>query len=588
MLTILLTLDFDDTDTVGKLLRPFLSSSTGTLDICLEPKRVGILLNNTLKNTIMKIKTQGTRIRLLTDIDMENLPHCKALSYILDDESFHCLSDLKNSFAINESQYVVIFDSENNGLGKKPPPLSPISIRVTSIDNIEIVNQQHNAFDFLWDRSMSAEKVIKILDRQKLQETEEEKEFLDVITDHNEASETFVSLAKSVRKEALLLLSNNKAMIREHKIGVLQELVNASNRGAEVKIVSPLDAENADIVIWLSKNAPNIKILDKDPTSVTVFIVDNERFFKAELKQEDEQLFPLAIGFAVYSNSKPTVSAFKSFFNLFWKQSNLNEKLIRVNEEIRKANERLKKTDQAKDEFLNIAVHELRNPIQIIATNAELLQRQLLNRGIIKDKCTDNDDRRLGELLFAISRNTDKMIRFSKVLLDVGRMEFGTFRLNLEDNVNLENLVLELVEDMNQKYRLNTVSILYNSKVTMEETVVRCDRTRITQVLINLLDNAIRFTKEGEIAVSIDKDTTTPMPNSTSQIQLITRIKDTGFGIDDQIKPRLFEKFASKSTNGTGLGLYLSKNIIEAHGGKIWAENNEDGKGATFSFSLPL
>ncbi len=585
MLTILLTLDFDDTDIVSKLL-PFLSNSMDTLDICLESKRVGILLNNTLKNIIIKSKTQGTRIRLLTDINMENLPHCKELSYILDNESFHCLSDLKNSFAINESQYVVIFDSENNGLGKESP-LSPFHIRVTSIDNIEIVNQQHNVFDFLWDRSMSAGKVIKILDRQKLQETEEEKEFLEVITDHNEASETFVNLAKSVRYEALLLLSNAKAMIREQKIGVLQELVNASNRGAEVKIVSPLDAENADIVIWLSKNAPNIKILDKDPTSITIFIVDNERFFKAELKQEDENLFPLAIGFVVYSNSKPTVSAFKSFFNLFWKQSNLNEKLIKVNEEIRKANEKLKKTDQAKDEFLNIAAHELRNPIQIIATNADLLQRQLLNRGIIKDKGTDNDDR-FGELLFAISRNTDKMIRLSTVLLDIGRIEFGTFKLDLEDNVNLENLILELVEDMNQKYHLNTVSILYNSKVTMEETVVRCDRTRITQVLINLLENAIRFTKDGGITISIDKNTTTPMPNPNSQIQLITRIKDTGFGIDEQIKSRLFEKFASKSTNGTGLGLYLSKNIIEAHGGKIWAKNNEDGKGSTFSFSLPL
>jgi len=434
---------------------------------------------------------------------------------------------------------------------------------------------------------MSAEKVIKILDRQKIRKTEEEKEFLEVITDHNEASETFVSLAKSVRKEALLLLSNNKAMIREHKIGVLQELVNASNRGAEVKIVSPLDAENADIVIWLSKNAPNIKILDKDPTSITIFIVDNERFFKAELKEEDANLFPLAIGFVVYSNSRPTVSAFKSFFNLFWKQSNLNEKLIRVNEEIRKANEKLKKTDQAKDEFLNIAAHELRNPIQIIATNADLLQRQLLNRGIIKDKGTDSDDR-LGELLFAISRNTDKMVRLTKVLLDVGRIEFGTFRLDLEDNVNLESLILELVEDMNQRYHLNAVPIICTSKVTRHEAVVRCDRTRITQVLINLLDNAIRFTKEGEIAISIGKDTTTPMPNPTSQNQLITRIKDTGFGIDEQIKPRLFEKFASKSTNGTGLGLYLSKNIIEAHKGRIWAENNEDGKGATFSFSLPF
>ncbi len=103
-MAILLTLEFDDSDIVGKLL-PFLSGSNGTLDICLEPKRVGILLNNTIKNLTIKSKTQGTRIRLLTDIGMGNLAHCKELSYILDHESFHSLSDLKNSFAINESQY---------------------------------------------------------------------------------------------------------------------------------------------------------------------------------------------------------------------------------------------------------------------------------------------------------------------------------------------------------------------------------------------------------------------------------------------------------------------------------------------------
>ena len=107
------------------------------------------------------------------------------------------------------------------------------------------------------------------------------------------------------------------------------------------------------------------------------------------------------------------------------------------------------------------------------------------------------------------------------------------------------------------------------------------DRYRITQVISNLIDNAIKFTKEegGTVSVNIKK--------KESDSRVIVDVKDTGSGIDPEIMPRLFTKFTSKSFKGTGLGLFISKNIIEAHGGKIWAENNIDGKGATFSFSLP-
>ena len=108
------------------------------------------------------------------------------------------------------------------------------------------------------------------------------------------------------------------------------------------------------------------------------------------------------------------------------------------------------------------------------------------------------------------------------------------------------------------------------------------DRYRITQVISNLIDNAIKFTKEeegGTVSVNIKK--------KESDGWVIVSVKDNGIGIDPEIMPRLFTKFTSKSFKGTGLGLFISKNIIEAHGGKIWAENNIDGKGATFSFSLP-
>jgi signal transduction histidine kinase len=110
--------------------------------------------------------------------------------------------------------------------------------------------------------------------------------------------------------------------------------------------------------------------------------------------------------------------------------------------------------------------------------------------------------------------------------------------------------------------------------------LIQADRGRISQVVLNLLSNALKFTEEGTIVITSEiKD---------DQNVLVVSVNDTGAGIDFEIMPQLFTKFASKSFAGTGLGLYICKNIIEAHGGKMWAENNSDGKGATFSFSLPI
>jgi signal transduction histidine kinase len=124
------------------------------------------------------------------------------------------------------------------------------------------------------------------------------------------------------------------------------------------------------------------------------------------------------------------------------------------------------------------------------------------------------------------------------------------------------------------------VSILFETK---QDLFVEADKVRINQVISNLLKNAIQFTKEGTITITA---ATEKMDYNNDEA--LVSIKDTGTGIDPEILPRLFTKFTSKSVTGTGLGLFISKSIIEAHGGKIWAQNNTDGIGATFAFSLPL
>ena len=126
---------------------------------------------------------------------------------------------------------------------------------------------------------------------------------------------------------------------------------------------------------------------------------------------------------------------------------------------------------------------------------------------------------------------------------------------------------------------------MYNNESNKDSFIVEADRERIIQVISNLLNNAIKFTEErrGDVYVAAEEK------EKADQKVVVVTLKDRGIGIDPEILPRLFTKFATKSQAGTGLGLFICKSIIETHGGKIWAENNKDRKGgATFAFSLPL
>jgi signal transduction histidine kinase len=223
-------------------------------------------------------------------------------------------------------------------------------------------------------------------------------------------------------------------------------------------------------------------------------------------------------------------------------------------------------------EFINIAAHELRTPVQPILGLSEVLLSEEENEG----------KRRLIDV---ISRNAKRLERLTQDILDVTRIESQLLRLNKE-KFNLNSVVLSIMEEYKNKIGENDrgdIKLLYNPIEGNNNIIVDADRGRITQVVSNLLDNAIKFTEEGTIMVSTEVKNG---GNNNNNIAVVS-VKDTGSGIDPEIMARLFTKFSSKSWKGTGLGLFISKSIIEAHGGKIWAENNIDGKGATFSFSLP-
>ena len=145
--------------------------------------------------------------------------------------------------------------------------------------------------------------------------------------------------------------------------------------------------------------------------------------------------------------------------------------------------------------------------------------------------------------------------------------------------MNINEKIREIIDDVrSQVQNPNDLQIIFSE--TKRPVHLQADKTRLYQVITNLLTNAIKFTNAGNITVSAEVN--------DNNNELIVTVKDSGEGIHSDIIPRLFTKFATKSNVGTGLGLYISKNIIEAHGGRIWAENNRDGKGANFTFTLPL
>src|SRR5215216_5662444 len=213
-------------------------------------------------------------------------------------------------------------------------------------------------------------------------------------------------------------------------------------------------------------------------------------------------------------------------------------------------------------EFLNIAAHELRTPIQPI----------LGLSGVLQDLIHKEPEKLYVEMIL---RNARRLEKLTEDLLDVTRIESHSFHLEKE-RFNLKDAISALIRDYQKQADGNRIQFHYDNK----DVIVNADKARVTQVIANLLRNAISFTGEGGV-ISITAD--------TKNDQVVISVRDTGTGISPEIYPKLFTKFVTKSEKGTGLGLFISKSIIEAHGGRIWGKNNKDNEaGARFSFALPL
>ena len=746
-------------NTTDKLLQVF-NKIKSNFDACGDSTAPSVCMGfEPLRNAYLDFKRRGINVRFITEMNASNISYCKELMKISE---LRHLDGIKGNFGIcDQKEFVAAATIKEQ---QAVPQLIYSNVK-------EIIEQQEFIFESFWTRAIPA--------KQRIREMEDatEPEFYEVISDQEKASQILVDLAKSVKIEALFLLPNDKSMVRMDRLGVIDYLIKAAQKDSigSIRIICPISEVNSEIIKKVTENAPNIIILNGNNSPYGMYIVDNQRAFRAELKEPEAETFSEAIGFSVYSTRRNTVDFFKSVFELLWNERKLNEdlkkaateviqnphrilelfinmiklanqeillvlpttnaflredrvgiikllndaamernlivrivtptneiiekriqrilvsegkevegergELLAVQEEreerkrknfdvrridittspsekiavttvtilvadkkeslviekiddstenfveaaglatysnskptvisyvsifeilwnqaelylhIKEAHEKLKVQDRMQKEFINVAAHELRTPIQPI----------LGLLGLLRSKKDDINKQDLNISLNLLMRNAQRLKRLSEDILDVTKIESQSLKLNKE-LINLNDVILNAIQDSRNQVAKNrgNIKMVYKPDLSGHGIIVEADRNRLNQVIYNLLSNAIKFTeKEGGI-VSIR---TEKKKGNDNDDEVIVSVKDSGPGISSEMFPRLFEKFASKSFQGTGLGLFISKNIVEAHGGKIWGENNirnenshianhgEDieekggGRGACFHFTLPI
>jgi two-component system, OmpR family, sensor histidine kinase VicK len=413
-------------------------------------------------------------------------------------------------------------------------------------------------FEELWKGGVEAESRINAIEEGV------DSEGIEIIQNPTEILNLRQRLIKSAQEEILMVYPASLEYVhlpgeKTQTISLMELLKESVHRGVKVRIVaSKEDSLQETLRILVSEISEQyreklIELRYMEPqlqTKVSVVVVDKVFSLAIELKDYTRQSSTLVkMGLATYSNSKATVLSYVSFFETLWKQTDMYEQL--------KVHDRMQK------EFINIAAHELRNPIQPLVLSSESL------KGSMPDE----------ERISIVIRNAKKLQMLANEILDITKIESKTLKLNKE-KVNVNEIIVHSLKDLlnHQTIAEGKVNLIFEPGG--EDIFVEADRDRLGQVVSNLLNNSVKFTHEGTISIVARK--------LADAKEVVVGIKDTGSGIDPEILPRLFSKFVTKSdAGGTGLGLFICKSIVEAHGGKIWAENNRSRKGATFSFSLP-
>jgi two-component system sensor histidine kinase VicK len=555
-------------ETISRKSFEVLSRAIVTSDCCHDSKSPLILVTTEQYFEMIKqLKAKGIRQRFVTEITQENVKYSKELARHVE---LRHLQGVKGNFGIVDGKE---YGAAAN-LYDMQPPVEFIYSNVKTF-----VEQQQYFFELLWNKAIPAE--------QRIREIEEGRtpEKLDVIQDTQKSINRAFEIMNKTQKELLVLFATPRTFsfaLQGESADIYRKI---SKKGVDIKLLVPrgsAEIENEQMR-KVREISPKINLRQSAVglnTRITIMISDRKEFMNWELKDDTLDNPYLAGGIATYSNIRALASSYAIIFDNLWRMTEILENL-------RIANVKLENSENAMKEFINIAAHELRTPLQPILGLSEMLH----------DARNDPDHHR--KLINVIVRNAHKLENLAENILDVtridsGRLQLSTQKIDLHELV--ESVVLDfhaVVENEIDKKENNRKAIIclkdeypdISEDTNIEHPIVLADANRIVQVITNLLSNAVKFSKEGDRALIT---ITRGIRVIGGQPTAIVSISDQGQGINPEIMMRLFQKFISGSEKGIGLGLYISKNIVKAHGGDIWAENNKSGVGATFGFTLPL
>jgi two-component system sensor histidine kinase VicK len=536
----------------------FVDKANNRIDACVDYTRPSLAVDiAALKNAFVDAKERGVKLRYVTEITSDNVSYCKELINTINVDELRHIDGIKGNFYVSENEYVAPATFHHKG--------KPASHIIYS--NVkEIVEHQQYVFESFWTRAIPAEIRIKDIEEGV------ESSGIEIIENPREAIKRAQQIIKLAQREVLRIYPSFNAFRRQIRIGAIDLFREALEHGAKVRILIPADEEQIiQIVDEMALELPQLDIrrIDKSlQTQMGIIVVDRKESLIVELRDDTKENYYDAAGLAAYSNSRPIALSYVSIFESLWKQGELYEQLKAYN--------------MMQRDFINIAAHELRTPIQPILGLAQ----------VVSPRVREQDREYMGVII----RNAKRLQRLTENILDVTKIDNHSLELQKE-RFNLNNLISSVAQDYRNQINNSNLLLVFKSEgkqeVDKNETIfVYADKSRLTQVVSNLLSNAIKFTKEGTICIDVEKKVREKEKGIKQQgEEAIVTVRDTGIGIDSQLLSSLFSRFITKSkkeAGGTGLGLFISKSIIEAHDGTIHAENNLDGKGATFSFTLPI
>ena len=523
------------------------------LNICGDSTLPKFILSDTTRNALEQAKRTGVIIRCITEITKDNLSYCKELMKFT--EIRHLNKFVGNSI-IGDKEYLA------QSVGHV------FTSNLTYSNENRMLEQQNSVFENFWNNATTQKKQTSTL------ELGVDLEEIKVLYDPNEIRTTYINLINSAKIEISLIIATPNALQRNYTGGIINLLITAAEkRNVNVNLIIPTYDKGTinDEFLRNEKIAANFKFKLKTITpaikethmiKTTFLIIDRKSVFIIDVKDDSKDILTEAVGFATYHVSKSRTDSYSFIFDTLWRQADLHESLRDANKNLLGAYEKLKEHDAMEKEFIDLAAHELRTPSQSIIGYSELLK---------------DSPKRNKKYEEAISRNAERLYSLVTNMLSVARIESQTMKLNktfFDLNVKIQNVINDVVISPDKR---DKVEIKFKP---IGRINILADKEKIFQVFANLLNNAIKFTGHGTITITLEQ-------NDKTDEGIIT-FKDSGMGINQEIIPHLFSKFKTKSEKGLGLGLFISKSIIEAHQGKLEAYNNVDSNGATFVVTLPL